>query len=218
MTSNNPPSTLHRLPSRAAGEEIYPPVQTPKPEMRSSLSIVMQDNRSVLYGTPEKTADALGRTYRLLQKSSRRDLDEASHIQEEEELMCSDKESIVSVCGSEKASSFESRTSMKKDYPPLLPRKGYSFDSTLRQRGQIHLQSADLFENFSPVQKERQLWEPTLPDVFSLGTIELIPTDAPELVQKNEEELKTLHPNTFGKPCLEVQPFRGNTGFQLAIS
>jgi 6-phosphofructokinase len=75
----------------------------------------------------------------------------------------------------------------------------------LRHRGPLHLQSADLFENFSPVQKQRCLWNPVLPRVFSAQKpIHIKEVKAPELVQYDEKSLRDLYPNIFDQECLEV--------------
>lgn len=93
----------------------------------------------------------------------------------------------------------------------FFPNCNLSFDTTLKQRGQIHLQSADLFDNFSPVQKERGRWIPTLPDVYCTGTaLHMVPVDPPELLQYDVEEIKKRHPNTFALPCLEIHPSSNN--------
>lgn len=205
------PSVIQR--SRAAGEEIYPSFERKETELRKSISIVVQDNRSVLLDAPEKTADALGRSYRFLQKVSNLDLGETLQPYEEEEDSVTEGESIASVCGGsirDAVSVDYIREAGHKAQPPPLPSRAFSFDTTLRQRGQIHLQSADLFENFSPVQKERQYWKPTLPDVFSMGFVEMVDVDSPELIQHDGEALKALHPNSFGRPCLEIMPTNGN--------
>lgn len=200
------PSLLQRLPSRASGEEIFLSGLPRNNELRKSCSIVMQDNSFQLSGTPKKTDDALGRSYRVLQKGFRAPGDVLEpHAESDNEG--SGNESNVSVCGSENTSK-SSGTRFPKFSAPPLPRKTFSFDA-MKQRGQLHQQSADLFENFSPVQKERQYWDPVLPDAFSMGPVCLVPVEAPELGQRDADQLKALHPNTFGAPCLEVQPDRG---------
>ncbi|KAH7648855.1 pyrophosphate-dependent phosphofructokinase [Cryptosporidium bovis] len=92
-------------------------------------------------------------------------------------------------------------------------RRRDSFDRNLTTRldsfklsmgGKPHLHSADLFENFSPVQLERQFWTPTLPYSLATNSIETKEIDIPDLVQKDGDKLKELLPNTFGRPCIEI--------------
>ncbi|KAL3129470.1 pyrophosphate-dependent phosphofructokinase [Cryptosporidium hominis] len=74
----------------------------------------------------------------------------------------------------------------------------------LSMGGKPHLHSADLFENFSPVQLERQKWVPTLPYSLSSNCIKIKEIEIPDLIQKDENKLKELLPNTFGRPCIEI--------------
>ncbi|KAF7457924.1 putative phosphofructokinase [Cryptosporidium felis] len=74
----------------------------------------------------------------------------------------------------------------------------------LSMGGKPHLHSADLFENFSPVQLERQRWMPTLPYSLTSNCIKVKEIEIPNLVQKDAEKLKKLLPNTFGRPCIEI--------------
>eukprot|EP01071_Lankesteria_metandrocarpae_P009273 Lankesteria_metandrocarpae@DN5171_c3_g1_i1.p1 len=81
------------------------------------------------------------------------------------------------------------------------------------QKHCAHLQSADLFEGFSPVQKQRQLWKPTLPDAFMSddGFVLLeSSTEGEGLVQKDAAKLKEMHPRTFGLPYLKIAACTGD--------
>lgn len=203
--------------SRASGEKIYsPPPSKPAEttELRRSCSIVMQDNRLRLAGVPEKTANALGRSYRVLREAAGellRSATEKYHPGEEHPPPPPARPESKTEVTVEHAVPPDGRPEM----PPArqytiserapLPKKHFSFDTTLRQRGELHLQSADLFDNFSPVQKQRQLWQPELPEVYSNPMV-LAPVDAPELEQHDAEQLRALHAKTFAQPCLIARP------------
>ncbi|OII71579.1 phosphofructokinase family protein [Cryptosporidium andersoni] len=74
----------------------------------------------------------------------------------------------------------------------------------LSMGGKPHLHSADLFENFSPVQLERQFWVPTLPLSLSSTMVDICEIEIPDLIQKDADILKKLLPHTFGGPCVEI--------------
>eukprot|EP00917_Polyrhabdina_sp_WS-2016_P004738 GHVP01010900.1.p1 GENE.GHVP01010900.1~~GHVP01010900.1.p1 ORF type:complete len:1359 (-),score=252.74 GHVP01010900.1:49-4125(-) len=79
---------------------------------------------------------------------------------------------------------------------PTQRSTGYGSKNLELTRQSIHLQSADLFDNFSPFQKTRQLWKPTLPDVFQdKGSFDLIADDCvEEAARRRSEKIVDMFP------------------------
>eukprot|EP01053_Blabericola_migrator_P005493 Blabericola_migrator_1__5492@NODE_27_length_20109_cov_273_259006_g24_i0_p1_GENE_NODE_27_length_20109_cov_273_259006_g24_i0NODE_27_length_20109_cov_273_259006_g24_i0_p1_ORF_typecomplete_len1384_score349_05PFK/PF00365_20/9_4e72PFK/PF00365_20/6_3e53_NODE_27_length_20109_cov_273_259006_g24_i01423318384 len=78
--------------------------------------------------------------------------------------------------------------------------------SPMARQGQVHLQSADLFDFFSPVQKERQTWLPKLADVFKREACWLRDIEIDGVEAKNADEISQLYPKIFPQSCLAVTP------------
>ncbi|CEL94756.1 unnamed protein product [Vitrella brassicaformis CCMP3155] len=75
----------------------------------------------------------------------------------------------------------------------------------MRNQKRIHMHSADLQDTFSPVQKERQRWKPSLPTALkSLHDVSFTEEELTELPQQDTEALKADFPVTFGQPYVEL--------------
>lgn len=209
MPLNVPRSSTHGGQEGSNSVRLYSTTS----EVRKSCSIVLQDNHVELAGRPDATLFLSGTGKAQVPRSGSKDnasrglssREPAEHTKGIENALSHRESGLTNDTDTKKAKG----TGMKKGSNEGLffPKRHLSFDTTLKQRGQIHLQSADLFDNFSPVQKERGRWKPTVSDVYSMETsIQMVPVEAPELPQYDAEELRTLYPKTFGMPCLEIHP------------
>lgn len=89
--------------------------------------------------------------------------------------------------------------------------------SSQRRSGRPHLQSADLFDYFSPLQKERQTVVPKLADTFLSGERTwLQKAEIMDLDVKDQDRLKELNPNIFKNEIVKIQqlisPLDGEKG------
>lgn len=93
------------------------------------------------------------------------------------------------------------------DSKALPSRRGGRKNGAAAQEQQ-HLQmSADLFDIFSPLQKERQLVKPDLADAFKdqSGFTALVEDEIPGLIARDEKQLAEAYPNIFS--CSTVRIF-----------
>lgn len=84
-------------------------------------------------------------------------------------------------------------------------------------RGVGHLQSADLFDFFSPVQKERQRKKPVLSDQLSGPTV-LVDVEIPGLIKRDVEELAKIHTHLGPLSSVEVHSIGYSSGNHLPSS
>lgn len=126
----------------------------------------------------------------------------------------------------EKLESRGASARLKHSSPPGIPEASGSYDLThsfsdgvgpqlrtpddphspLARQGQVHLQSADLFDFFSPVQKERQTMVPKLADVFKRDACWLQETEIWGLEQHDADEIAERYPKIFHQTPLAVVP------------
>lgn len=190
-------------------------------DLRKSCSIVLQDNylergaphdNTAIFDISTKTAECYGTDLNekvvdnslVCGNSGESDLEQANS--RKNTLPFERHKTLNSFCG-EDHYSRKSPNAFIKDASsnPFITNPQLSLDPTIRQRGPVHLQSADLFENFSPVQKQRSLWIPTLPNIFAKGeSIQLNDVEAPELIQYDAEKLSSIYPNIFNQQCIEI--------------
>eukprot|EP01054_Gregarina_sp_Poly1_P008019 Gregarina_sp_Poly_1__8018@NODE_45_length_17866_cov_75_803753_g39_i0_p2_GENE_NODE_45_length_17866_cov_75_803753_g39_i0NODE_45_length_17866_cov_75_803753_g39_i0_p2_ORF_typecomplete_len1377_score221_32PFK/PF00365_20/3e70PFK/PF00365_20/3_9e52_NODE_45_length_17866_cov_75_803753_g39_i0633510465 len=135
---------------------------------------------------------------------------------------------------------LQGRSNRLKASPPGIPEMSSSYDlmqsfsdgmagvvatrtpvdphSPLARQGQAHLQSADLFDFFSPVQKERQTMVPKLADVFKRDACWLQETEIYGLQQTDGEAISELYPHIFDQPALSVVPVISEDDAQKVLS